>query len=676
MVKNNNDKSEKKKYSVVSIHYTTECDMNCGFCYKKRSCKKDEKPLDFWYSLVPEIKKVSNQIACLEPNELVFLYDKETKGLYTQKIKLLKENENQILGLGDLNIITNKNIKRSKEMMYKVICTRGREFNATENHLILTKRGLIAVKDLKVDEEIIINKKLNIPTISKINLYKIIKKKYNARIDKNGQIVIERVYYRLPKELKITPEVARLCGFYCSEGDKSGFTIGGHEKKYADQIIKDFDKVFNIKPKLIRPRANVIRISIPKLIGENIFQNIFKLGTSARQKQLGTIFSFTKKNLSYFLQGLYSGDGCIRTRKTGFSIEYKTSSEHLAEQLRLILETKMGVTCSVTRGINQERKIEGRVLPKTSYYNVSIYGDKNIRKMLLVLKLMPKYNDVVKRLKRKRGKYSHETLHQKDKILKIIKMGRNKKVVDISLKHKPNLFTINGNIIVHNCGGGEPFINIPFIKKFGEVCKKNNVVLNVTSNGRILMELNDKELNRALKDITLISLSYDDYKIKNTEEAINYTNLVKRIKRHTNCQVGSNLLINSNMFKGSAEGFKTSVEMLFREGVDRVFALCPKNIVCPDILKFKAVYQYLTIKYEHFYVDDLTKMILSENKYSGWGNKCHKGRDLISIDEKGGVSSCSFAKPFIFLKKAKELSTLKIPKCEGGFYSCPYLKRK
>ncbi len=249
----------------------------------------------------------------------------------------------------------------------------------------------------------------------------------------------------------------------------------------------------------------------------------------------------------------------------------------------------------------------------------------------------------------------------------------DEKPLDFWYSLVPEIKNVSNQIAL---GGGEPFVNIPFIEKFGEVCKKNEVIFNTTSNGRILMELNDDELKSVLKDITLISLSFDEYKIQTAEDITNYINLVKRIKENTNCQVGSNLLINQDMFKGSAEGFKTAVEMLFKEGVDRIFALCPKNMECPDILKFKAVYQYLTIKYEHFYIDDLTKMILSENKYSEWGNKCHKGRDLISINEKGGVSSCSFAEPFIYLKKAEDLAILEIPKCEGGLHSCPFLKRK
>lgn len=222
-------------------------------------------------------------------------------------------------------------------------------------------------------------------------------------------------------------------------------------------------------------------------------------------------------------------------------------------------------------------------------------------------------------------------------------------------------------------GGGEPFVNIPFVEEFGRVCKANGVILNVTSNGRALMDLDDGELKRALENITLISLSFDKYKIQTTADINNYKTLVKRISKQTNCQVGSNLLINEDMFFEKGRRFREVVDMLFMEGCDRVFALCPKNFKCPDILKFKETYQHLTIKYKHFYVDDLTKMILSENKYSKWENKCHKGRDLISINENGGVSSCSFAEPFVYLKKPEELLNLDIPKCEGGLNSCPFL---
>ena len=50
-----------KKFKVISIHYTNKCDLNCPFCYKKKDTK--EKPLEFWYKLIPYLSKFTNQIA-------------------------------------------------------------------------------------------------------------------------------------------------------------------------------------------------------------------------------------------------------------------------------------------------------------------------------------------------------------------------------------------------------------------------------------------------------------------------------------------------------------------------------------------------------------------------------------------------------------------------------------
>ena len=225
---------------------------------------------------------------------------------------------------------------------------------------------------------------------------------------------------------------------------------------------------------------------------------------------------------------------------------------------------------------------------------------------------------------------------------------------------------------------GEPFMDIPFVKKFSALCKKNNLICNVTSNGRLLMDLDDRELKNTLKNITLLSISFDEYKIKTEQNLKNYIKLVKRIKKHTKCQVGSNLLVNENMFGKNGLGFKKVVDNLFKIGCDRVFALCPKNIPCPDILKFKLIYQYLSIKHKHFYVDDLSRMILEEGKYFNWCKSCHYGKGLISINEKGHITGCSFDdedKSLLELKKPKDILKVKNIKVKERF-NCPFLNRK
>ncbi len=225
---------------------------------------------------------------------------------------------------------------------------------------------------------------------------------------------------------------------------------------------------------------------------------------------------------------------------------------------------------------------------------------------------------------------------------------------------------------------GEPFMDIPFVKKFAGECKKNGLICNVTSNGRLLIDLDDWNLKDTLKDITMVSLSFDDYKVKTQKDLQNYIGLVKRIKKVTKCQVGSNLLINKKMFENSGKCFKQLVDNLFKIGCDRVFALCPKNILCPDILKFKLVYQILSIKHKHFYIDDCSKMILEENKYSDWDKPCHYGKGLVSINESGIITGCSFDFSRLgLLKLDKPKDILQITKIKPKErFSCPYLIRK
>jgi len=223
---------------------------------------------------------------------------------------------------------------------------------------------------------------------------------------------------------------------------------------------------------------------------------------------------------------------------------------------------------------------------------------------------------------------------------------------------------------------GEPFMNPGFIKKLSKCYKKEGLIVNVTSNGRPLMKMNDLELKKELKDITMISLSFDHEKVKNKKDLDNYIKLVKRIKKLTNCQVGCNLLINNNMFKSNGFPFYGLVDYLFKvAGVDRVFNLYPKNSYFVDIIPYKLIYEAISLKYNHFYVDDLSLCILKNQKYSKWSKSCHFAKDIISISETGAVCGCSFdndKKALLQLEKPEDLLKLQDMKIEPR-YSCPYL---
>jgi hypothetical protein len=150
-----------------------------------------------------------------------------------------------------------------------------------------------------------------------------------------------------------------------------------------------------------------------------------------------------------------------------------------------------------------------------------------------------------------------------------------------------------------------------------------------------------------------------------------YLNTCKKLQKHT--LVGSNLLIDHGLLQS---GYLIKVvDHLFDKRINRVFSLYPKKVKGPDILEKKHYYELLTTKYPNFFVDDLTYKILDEKKYSNWSKPCHYGKDIISINERGQISGCSFAEDYKFtLKKPRDI--LKINDiCFEDRYSCPYIVR-
>jgi len=220
-------------------------------------------------------------------------------------------------------------------------------------------------------------------------------------------------------------------------------------------------------------------------------------------------------------------------------------------------------------------------------------------------------------------------------------------------------------------GGGEPTLHADIVQRFAQECSDYDLICNATTNGVLFREWNDEQISNFCENLTMISLSMDRAKTWYWKDGNEFLDTCNRLKKYA--QVSCNLLVDENMMEG--DNFIKVTDLLFNKGLDRIFALYPKNFPGPDILPKRKHYEYLSTKYEKFYVDDLTCKILDEEKYSDWNEPCHYGRDIVSIDEKGRVSGCSFCDDYK-LKVEKPSDVLKISdiKFEDRF-NCPYLKR-
>lgn len=217
-------------------------------------------------------------------------------------------------------------------------------------------------------------------------------------------------------------------------------------------------------------------------------------------------------------------------------------------------------------------------------------------------------------------------------------------------------------------GGGEPFLFPDFLEEFSEKAKENNMITNITSNGRTPIE------TYTLKNIEMVSLSFDRYKIDRPEKITEYIKLSNSIRKKV--RVGANLLIDKYMMEDPDVFLRIVVQLFQSAKVERVFALYPKNTEFIDILKHKEYYQALSYYYKHFYIDDLTNKILSEERYCKWTRPCHYGQSIVSINEDGYVTGCSFDGPekaLLKLEKPNDILKIKdiVPEKR---YNCPYLK--
>lgn len=53
-----------KKYQVISLHFDTDCNLNCPMCYRPKNVDAKEKTdYMFWLDCIPYLKKITDQVA-------------------------------------------------------------------------------------------------------------------------------------------------------------------------------------------------------------------------------------------------------------------------------------------------------------------------------------------------------------------------------------------------------------------------------------------------------------------------------------------------------------------------------------------------------------------------------------------------------------------------------------
>jgi len=162
-------------------------------------------------------------------------------------------------------------------------------------------------------------------------------------------------------KIKIDRDFMWLAGFYVAEGSpyRGGikFSIGLHEKEYAEEIARIVKKLFNKEVKLFYAEdiKNSFEVTISSTNLEYIFSELFK--KSAQNKCYPFWFNSLAKGLRESLfKGLMDGNACSNRNR------YDTTSEILTDEvLDLAISLKKIPTCKISEvfvdknGVNHKK---------------------------------------------------------------------------------------------------------------------------------------------------------------------------------------------------------------------------------------------------------------------------------------------------------------------------------
>ncbi|MDN5943538.1 MAG: hypothetical protein L0H94_16800, partial [Nitrospira sp.] len=174
----------------------------------------------------------------------------------------------------------------------------------------------------------------------------------------------------IPAVLPMTGAVARLLGYYLSEGcvSQNGstykliWTFGKHEREYVDDVIGIL-RMLRIRHSVYF-RKSTIAITVSSWCLGLLFKDHWKTGASAADKAVPNfIFDSSPEIRIELLKGLFRGDGSVSIYPSGsrVKVRYATSSPTLFDQVVLLLQS-LGLMPYLYRGKQQDSLIAGRLI--------------------------------------------------------------------------------------------------------------------------------------------------------------------------------------------------------------------------------------------------------------------------------------------------------------------------
>ncbi|PIR79822.1 MAG: hypothetical protein COU25_03340, partial [Candidatus Levybacteria bacterium CG10_big_fil_rev_8_21_14_0_10_35_13] len=179
------------------------------------------------------------------------------------------------------------------------------------------------------------------------------------------------VKLKLPNEVKVTPELMKLFGYYTAEGrgvPHLEFVFGIDEKPLHKDVISLMQKVFGVRPALEETSDNTLRI---KYYSAHLGRFFAKhCGSGSHNKHVSdSIWDLPKEYFLNYLEGYWRGDGYLT--KSGKACMTSVSKQLILELSWLC--SMHGMKVGIKNGkFTGGRILKNRPLPDGEYWNLII----------------------------------------------------------------------------------------------------------------------------------------------------------------------------------------------------------------------------------------------------------------------------------------------------------------
>jgi predicted metal-dependent RNase len=191
----------------------------------------------------------------------------------------------------------------------------------------------------------------------------------NKALAKLGIPKKPRVGHALPQKFFITPSFARLLGYYVSEGsvNKNTLRITNFDKKLLEDVTEIVLKEFGLNCPIYGHDAAINSKQLVELV------KLLGCGTRASEKRVPKPLLLASPEITReFLHGYFAGDGSLRIRKKGISINATSKSRMLLQELAFLL-IRFGITSTFSYN------------KSTEMHDLHVYGREQITKLLEIL---------------------------------------------------------------------------------------------------------------------------------------------------------------------------------------------------------------------------------------------------------------------------------------------------